>query len=333
MSNSEVGGPINDPLPREFFFVLDRPHCLWSHQAQFECGQFLSSLNAKFYARLARQLCRRNLDNARSRAEAGGTARIFWHHAVETFVTLVGAAIQAPTALPAYFALCRNEDVREIAELIQARKRLPFEATVLREPGWAGLFRAVFEPTPWHDDGQTVAFYVKALQEIIVAYLSELHRLEYNALKHGMRVSIGSARLEFDPAKGEPIECAFSISAQDASHLAVIKPVESARGAKARIHHQLERVTIGWSLERTIQDLDLLSGAIDNLRNLLTLLMHKKEGRLRFVRVDTSSEAHETYFARRPKLSSFVLRESFKPTEAAMPSADEMREQFAARGR
>lgn len=323
------GGEIESPLPRELYFVLDRPYSLWSSRCALDNDHFIKSLNAKFYSRLSSQLGRRKLSNDVIRSEVGGVARIFWHQAIETFITLVGATLQAPRACHGFFTHCKNEDVRQVGSALQRGERLPFEAVVLAETGWGGLFKAVFSITKWHDDGVTAEFFTRAVREMVSSYLSDLHRLEYNSIKHGMRVNFGSSQLEITSHDKEDSERnKIVLGSKDSSHLLALRPAGNLSRKKAKIHHQVERITLGWSLERTIQDLGLLSMAIENVRNLLLHALGSSPNKLRFVRPSMDDEDRQEYFSQRPQLANFVMREGFKLNDAMAESEEQIRNAF-----
>ena len=329
MKNGDDGDELSEPLPREIYFVLNRPYCLWSSACASDNDDFIKSVNSKFYGRMSKQLSRRNLANDRTRAETGGIARIFWHHAIETFLTLVGATLQGPRATHSYFHMCRNDDLREIGRLIQLGERLPVELIKFNKPGWPGIFEAIFSLTPWHEDGMTAEFFTRFIKEAVGSFLSDLHRLEYNSLKHGMRVNVGASRLEIGPSKGEPDQAKkFVIGSKDSSHLLAIKPVPNVSKRAAKIHHQIERVTLGWSLERTIQDLDILAMAIDNQRSILRHILGEATNKLRFVRPGFNAQGKEEYFAQRPQLNNFVMRETFSLNEEFLETEAQIKKAF-----
>ena len=116
------------------FCVIDRPFVVWSDDVSRDRDEFLKSVDADFYDRAVRILTSvpeekgdiekdsKNETNPKeddqSRKDISSFARLLWHHGIETLVMMLGAYIQAPEAVQAYFLKCRTEDAVKIADAL-----------------------------------------------------------------------------------------------------------------------------------------------------------------------------------------------------------------------
>lgn len=113
------GGP-NMPSGAPFC-VIERPFVVWSNDITRDNRAFLKSIDSDFYFRTAHLLIASGEsegDEDQVRKDASSLARMLWHHGTETLVMLLGAYIQAPYAVHAYFQKCRTEDAICIAQMI-----------------------------------------------------------------------------------------------------------------------------------------------------------------------------------------------------------------------
>lgn len=318
--------PSRGVLPRAFFFVHDRPYCIWSRTITFDNQQFLGRTNASFYKKLAKKQLRRNLDNPRTRAEASIECRLFWHHAVETFVTLAGACIQAPQVAFAYFQMCKSEDSRHLAQNLQNKVEFKFANLKPIEVGWEGYFTAILSRVELFERAEMVSFFARAITDVVRRYLTHDHQTEYNSLKHGFRLSTGSVAFTLGNAAGDlDAPDSLKFDNQDSSALLRIVPIDGVSREKNKIHLQSESLIVGWDLQRTIREIYILSMMIENTVGFIRAITIEKPRKVRFSFPDLESEWAKRHFDETSNITTMTIRNRFQIPDQELEGSAEIK--------
>jgi len=146
-------------------------------------------------------------------------------------------------------------------------------------------------------------------------YVDEKHRAEYNSIKHGLRASHGRFALAVGiqevpgiPAPPEVMQLVgFS---RDASFFEIVKPLSNATKQQSKINFMTEQVSVSWSLEKVLMELQLVSLLLHNTVSALRIAGGAPAGSVTFNKVADDEEFWEIYF----KIgSSGVSTASFAP--------------------
>lgn len=293
------------------FCVLKRPFVVWSDDVDRDCLEFLGRIDVEFYDRAARDIVNNLRDenpheidekssqnqrgNNRHQDDVSSIVRLLWHHGIETLVMLIGAYIQAPAAVHAYFIKCRTEDTLEIAKSLLYGRRPEYNRTNDADFNLENLLRGLHLSAPWSDKEVTIKRFTQALYAMLASFTSEEHRLEYNSIKHGLRASHGQfaimARVEKVPGvEAEPGAMQLVGGSREASSFGVAVPLPDASKELARVNFRIDRVTVAWSMDKVLYDLQILSILINNAVSALQISMNLAAERVKFVRPSNGEE-------------------------------------------
>ena len=99
------------------FAVAETPYCCWDLDHQTRSLEFLSGLDPAYFAMVA-SLCAGQL-NEDDAIAASILLRVNYHQGLETLMTLLGAVLQAPLAVPAWIAKCSTGDLKELVAAVR----------------------------------------------------------------------------------------------------------------------------------------------------------------------------------------------------------------------
>jgi hypothetical protein len=195
--------------------------------------------------------------------------------------------VQAPSAVAAWLANCRTEDLKNIVmafrhgeELLTQRGR--------RSVGLSELAGYVLRHC-WVDEDEsdsTSARFARLWTRLSKDFLDDHLRAEYNAIKHGLRVLPGgftlSVGIEQENGQVAPPESLRSLggSIYGSSFLQQEKVGSSPHHIRARW------VSLNWSAEAMVQRLGLISMSISNVIGSLLIENGASPELVKFVRPD-----------------------------------------------
>jgi hypothetical protein len=297
------------PIP---FCVVEEPYMVWAPNVRDDNEQFLKAIDADLYLRVARNIIGKpnegstdeeTADGDQDRKDVSTLSRLLWHHGMETLVMLLGAYVQAPSAVHAYFLKCKTEDAVQIGNMLLC-ERLPKYHRVQSDARFSliSLLNGIHQCVEWQDRDASITCLARALRHMLCDYVDEKHRWEYNSIKHGLRASHG----RFSLAAG--IEEKFGVPptseamqlvgySRDSSFFNVAKPLESANKKSSKIHFAVERVGVTWSLERVLMELQLLSLLLHNCVSALRIVIGTAPGMVKFETLVDDAEFWDFYFS------------------------------------
>jgi hypothetical protein len=307
------------------FCIVERPCMIWGTDLAGENAHFLERVDANLYYRIAHDLIGTWADGDESaspkypsaglegepdglpdtsgqeRKDVSSLSRLLWYHGMETLVMVLGAYMQAPGVVHGYFLKCRTEDALDIAGYL-LREEQPRYAR-LEGPAFTlvHLLNGIHLCAGWTDRGVIIDRFARALKSMLRDYTDEQHRAEYNSIKHGLRASHGVFALAFGlqeaPGVMAPPETMETIGySQDASFFDVAKPLKGISKREAKIHFMTEKVSVAWSLEKVIGDLQLISVLLNNVVSALRIRAGAPHSSVPFSKVADDETFWETYF-------------------------------------
>ena len=295
------------PIPSPFR-VIDKPYVLWSYEPSSENMEFLESIDYEFYERTVKTaFCDKDggpsfePDTTEARKDVSSHARLIWNHGLETLVSLLGAYVQAPHAVHGYVLKCQNEDCRRIAQFLLSGN-IPSSHCLRRSDfDFPAFVRGIHARTPWINDEQCMTNLSRALRDLLAAYDRDDHRGEYNSIKHGLRAShgrsaiaIGIQEAEGIPAPPEAME--MLSDCRDGSHFLAIRTFDKLTKQERRQQFSLQQCSVGWSLEKTLLDIQLISCLIGNIVGALKVAAGAPAGTVQFFRPEVDEAWWQAYF-------------------------------------
>jgi hypothetical protein len=250
------------------FAVADRPYCCWGFDHKTRSLEFLDGLDSGYFGTLA-SLCADRLTSEDGLA-VSVMLRVGYHQGVETLMSLLGAALQAPWTIPAWIANCSTRDLKGVVVALRdgrpvftrrGRQRVSFRQLADRVHRYA-----------WTDetgDDSTAAEFGRFWHRLSGEFIDETARAEYNALKHGSRVRAGGFTLavgmEETPGVPAPEEAMRSMGGSRFGSSFFV----SERVGTSKEHIRTRRISVNWSPEALAQRLSLISMSIANVVSAL----------------------------------------------------------------
>lgn len=293
------------------FCVVERPFQLWGHDVAQDNIDFLTRVDAAFYWRAAHQFIGEPAaeeeagtdESDAERKDVASLARLLWHHGAETLVMMVGAYMQAPGAVHGYFLKCRTEDAITVAKSLAQGERLKYDRLVGKEFSLTNLLSGIHRCAGWSEHDERVSRLCRAFRSVLRDFIRDEQRHEYNSIKHGLRahhgrfaMAVGIQEAPGIPAPPEAME--FIGGSRDASFFDVARPLQNATKQVSKINFKTDKVSVAWSLEKAIAELQLISILLNNCVSALRICNGAGAGTVQFQYVhDDESEAFwDTYF-------------------------------------
>lgn len=297
------------------FCIIEKPYMIWAADVRADNEHFLTRLDANLYYRVAHNIigarqrdeeaeCAATDENGddQARKDVSTLSRLLWHHGMETLVMLLGAYIQAPSAVHAYFLKSKTEDAAQMAGFL-SREECPKYHRLEGGPfSLVSLLKDIHRCAGWQQQHDTIVErFVRALRDMLNDYVGEKHRAEYNSIKHGLRASHGrfalAVGIQEAPGIPAPPEAMQMVGfSRDASFFEIVRPLSNATKQQSKINFMTEKVSISWSLEKVLMELQLLSLLLHNTVSALRIVGGVPTGSVTFNKIANDEEFWKGYF-------------------------------------
>ena len=185
------------------FMVDTEPYCLWSTSSnQARTLDYLARVDPGFFAYQG------DVHRSRLRAEekerSALALRLAYAHGLETVMSFLCAALQAPYCVPGWLLRCSNKQLYKIVNKLNHQEYVP---------SWLQL-----GPLDWQKVASEILKFLnledKAYQSFVVSqfgetwkawaqdFSREMMQREYNSIKHGFRTTFGGFKMELERASG-----------------------------------------------------------------------------------------------------------------------------------
>lgn len=246
------------------FAVGDDAFCCWEYDHERRTLAYLDGIDCGYF-RVVGGILGDHLPSTSVGLTASIALRVTYQQGLEALMTLLCAIVQAPHAIPAWIAKCTTANLTEMVT------RLTIRRSVLTQEGWSQLtledlsqqihqFAWVQEP----GDNPTAVQFGRFWSRLAKDLLDDAARAEYNALKHGNRVSAGGFSLavgvEEQPGVPAPPENMRSLGgSRFGSTFFVPEQVGTTKW-----HIRTRRTSVNWTADSLVQRLALISMSISN---------------------------------------------------------------------
>lgn len=271
------------------FVVNDEPYCLWDPDPGRRTLEFLDSIDPGYFTYLAESHAE-NLDSAEHKRRVATAARMAYLHGIETLMTLIGAAVQAPQAPYAWVALAKTDLLRSVIERISKGDPTLHTELTQWDRTWAGLAQRVFAHCTQENGWPKTAESFGRLWSIFAGeFLDEMNQLEYNSLKHGFRIRSSGVKIAFGlehqyGVAPPPEEMKYLGGSDHGSTFYVIEragpDVPGTRSRRSR------RRTVNWEPEPMIRGLQLIDVSIRNVVAFMRIANGAQPGTIQFHRLE-----------------------------------------------
>lgn len=270
-------------LQNTIIVVNEEPYCVWEIDLEKRNIEFIEGIDVDYFEYLLNVHL-----NAEDEKRASIALKTTLHHAVETFFSLLGAYIQAPECVYAWVAKCKNEELRSLVKKIAENDPSVFTKLNIEKVSWESLAGLIFQsymPNTERADS-TKKLFAKFWGLLAHEFLNDKNIDEYNSLKHGFRVRSGgfSLAIGVQSAKGVAPPREEMKSFGSSEHGTKFIRMESIGGTKNNRSLRSKKVSLNWSVERVVLQLQLVCMSINNIISALKIANGIEAGKCKFVR-------------------------------------------------
>lgn len=271
------------------FVVNDEPFSLWDQDPARRTAEFLNSFDPGFFSYLA-EAHAENLDSEEHKRRVATAARMNYLHGIETFMTLVGAAVQAPQAPYAWVALAQTKLLRGVVERITNGDPTLHTELTQWDRTWDGLAQRVFAHSGQENGWpKTAESFGRAWRFFAGEFLDENNQAEYNSLKHGFRIRSSGVKIAFGlehqyGVAPPPEEMKYLGGSDNGSTFYVIERAgPDTQGNRSK---RSRRRTVNWTPETMIRSLQVIDVSIRNIVTFLRIVHGAKPNTVQFMRLE-----------------------------------------------
>lgn len=269
--------------------VNDEPYRLWDQDPERRTAEFLDSIDPAFFSYLAEAHAEK-LDSEEHKRSVATASRMAYLHGIETFMTLVGAAVQAPHAPYAWVTLAQTKLLRGVVERITSGDPSLHTEFSNWDHTWDGLAKGVFafsgEENGWP---QTAESFGKVWRIFAGEFLDEHNQDEYNSLKHGFRIRSSGVKL----ALGKQHQPGVPASREEMHYLggsdtgSTFFEIERAGpDIDTNRNRRTRRRTVNWTPETMIRGLQVIDVSIRNIVAFLRIVHGAAPNTIQFHRLE-----------------------------------------------
>lgn len=261
-------------LENKIFVVgtkYDDPYTIWDTDIKARNLEFISGINPDYFNYLLHVHV-----NAEDEKMASVALKTTLHHAQETFFSLIGALLQAPECAYAWISKCDNKKLRDIVSAINNKDDSIFHTLNIDGISWNNIADIIFKNyqagTPRNSEIQKefAVFWARIAHDFVDQDLID----EYNAIKHGFRVTPGgftlNVGLEHEYGVPPPENEMTTVGHSDFGvTYFTIKKSTPAKNNRSLIS---SRTSHNWSFERIALTLQIVAMSINNVISSLKII-------------------------------------------------------------
>lgn len=301
-----MGDQVEYQGPRGYVFaVAESPYCCWDFDHEARTLEFLHGVDPDYFGTVASLLAAQLATDDVMAISI--MLRVAYHQGVETLMSLLGATLQAPLAVPAWVAKCSTGELKELVGSL--RDGRPVLTQMGRHRVSFVELSAHVHRHAWTDetgDESTAARFGLFWSRLAKDFLDDRARAEYNALKHGNRVAAGgftlAIGLEETPGVPAPPEAMQSFGGSRFGTTFFV----SERVGDSKQHIRTRRTSVNWTPDALVQRLVLISMSIANVVAALRCDLGLDPTSVTFVR-PTPLTAFDEVWNREPGVSSSAM--------------------------
>jgi hypothetical protein len=263
-------------IQRSVFAVGDTSYCVWGWDLIDRNLRFLDGIDEEYFVYIA-ETHLGHIQGAQAQL-ASVALRAAYHLSLETFFSLIGAALQAPDCVVGWVLKAQTSQIKEVVEALR-RRTMPFPMKWKHDStdfGFADIAKSVLQCAPWaqEEGDETVAHF--ATLWLADDFLNQNMSAEYNSIKHGFRARPGGFSLRY----GREHEYGVRPPDEEMKVLGAsvfgtsfygAEPVQGAAKGGRDPHFMLRRHSLNWHPKATADRMFLTALSIKNLRSFLSV--------------------------------------------------------------
>lgn len=264
-------------MQHSMFLVDDIPYCVWEWNLWDRNREFLDQIDHDYFRYIAETHCPElESENAQ---RAAIILRTSYHHALETFFTLLFAAFQAPDCAVGYVHRIKPGQIRKMIQAVNTGTGNLFNKQGIEHLSWGVISDTVnlFSYEDKMRTKETKELYSKLWTRLGHAYLDDASTKEYNSIKHGFRVKAGGFTLlvgtepkygispppeEMKPVGGSKFGTSFFCA----------EYIDGVKEKKYEANFRVRRYSINWNPKNVAHALIMLSMSINNVISYMKII-------------------------------------------------------------
>jgi hypothetical protein len=249
------------------FAVDETPYCVWDLDIRQLNLDYLNSIDPRYFEHLAKMY--EKFLEGDEKQYAATALRMAYSHGLESFFSLLCAAVQAPDCVVGWLLKYKNIELESVVRKITEWRRVNSKLKLDRVT-WETLAE-LFIPVAMGDaekDTRIKQAFSRLWARFAHDFLDEKQRLEYNSIKHGLRLYMGGFHLamglETTPGVPAPPERMQTVASSEfGSSYYVAERLHDGRNLRIR------RQSINWNPENFFHALSLISTSTLNVLAIL----------------------------------------------------------------
>jgi hypothetical protein len=269
-------------MEKTYFYVGDRPHAVWDPDIREKNLRFLKGFDTKYFEYLA------DVHSAQMNTDADQQAaialRTSYGLALETFFSLLGAALQAPNCVFGWLFKYKPTDLELAIKSIMGLEKV--KTRFLGRLSWESLSRTVHLNLVLADknkEHEIKTRFAKCWEYLAKSYLDVELRNEFNSTKHGLRLQPGGIHVAFGlqerPDVPAPPERMQSMGGSDFG--STVLKIE--RIGKPKHDYRILENSKNWDLSCLTGRIRMISMSIGNVISFLLIQNGQDPTQARFV--------------------------------------------------
>jgi hypothetical protein len=260
-----------------FFIVGERPLCVWGLDIKSDALEFLDNLDATYFEYIANSHIQNITEDKPYEKESQFAAlaiRMAYSQALETLFALLCAAIQAPYCIHAWIDNYQSQELYTLVRKIHNWEPVETMLSVKRVT-WQTISETIFESLVLEDKEKETEIkqdFENLWSRFASQFLDNNFSLEYNSIKHGLRVRPGG----FYFAIGMEEKAGVAASKEKMQMLGKSDFgsyfLASKRISESNQHIEMRRYHRNWSPEDLFWGLHLISLSITNIKSALRII-------------------------------------------------------------
>ena len=259
--------------------IDEKPYCCWELDVKKRNIEFLNKIDWEYFI-FQSELFGKELDGE-NKQKAALAIRNIYHHAMETFFLLVCSTLQAPYCVYAWMFHAKTGDIRNVIRKLTKSDNSLFTNFRLEEKDWQSLssmihFINVSAEYKIPNQKELAKQFTRLWSSLSERFLDDYSIKEYNAIKHGLRTSIGGFTVNIGPKGTLNVperhnEWRSLGSSEFGSSFYVIEQLINA-SIKDNPNYQSTRYHLNWNPKLLVDVIKLIAISINNFVNFLKFI-------------------------------------------------------------
>ncbi|XDD45291.1 hypothetical protein AB3N60_11240 [Leptospira sp. WS39.C2] len=242
------------------FKINEKPYAVWGDvdDLKSESLNFINNIDTDLF-RYQMDLNLTELKKDPNNLNAAISIRQTYYHAIETFLSLLSASLQAANYPLGWILKYNNHELRSLVIKINNEQNI-FNFHKLKSINWQKLGNLIHRiEIQSEDDKPRIQQLINYWKSWGLFHINQNSTIEYNSLKHGYRTKFGSTKINIDKLEIDPGKYGLNFF--------VAKSFANTEEFKTNFY--TEFTSSHWNPFRNCYEILLISCSINNVKNFM----------------------------------------------------------------